>query len=214
LGDEGIHAAQGGDGARAAQAGEEWRRLVGEMQACRRCRLCEARHNVVVGRGDPRARALFVGEGPGEQEDLQGLPFVGRAGKLLDLALEGLMYDPSSYYIANVVKCRPPGNRAPQDDEAAACLPFLRRQLALIRPRVIVLLGATALKFILGKEFRITRDRGRWVDRKGWLFMPTFHPAALLRDETKKAPMWQDLKEARRKLAELCGEPPPFPPRR
>jgi len=189
-----------------AQDGAEWQRLVAEIGACQACGLCQSRTNAVVGRGCARADVLFIGEGPGENEDLQGLPFVGKAGRLLDLALEGLSYPADSYYIANIVKCRPPSNRQPTDEEAAACLPFLRRQLVLIQPKLLVCLGATALKHILGKEYRITRDRGRWVERKGWRILATFHPAALLRDPSKKEPMWLDMKEVRRALAELRSE--------
>jgi DNA polymerase len=175
----------------------EWRQLTDEIAHCRACGLCESRRNAVVGRGSLAASVLFVGEGPGENEDIEGLPFVGKAGKLLDLALEGLAYDPASYYIANVVKCRPPSNRAPGDDEASACLPFLRRQLRLINPRIIVCLGAVAMRHIVGKEFKITKIRGGWIERGRWLIMPTFHPAALLRDVNKKAPFWQDLKNVK-----------------
>jgi DNA polymerase len=180
----------------------EWADLVAELSSCRRCALCEGRHNVVVGRGSLTADVLLVGEAPGENEDLQGLPFVGRAGKLLDFALEGLMYPPGSYYIANIVKCRPPKNRAPFDDEAEVCLPYLRRQVRLIAPKIIVCLGAVATRHIVGKDSKITRDRGVWVERKGCSIMPTFHPAALLRDDNKKESVWQDLKKARTRLEE------------
>ena len=184
---------------------QQWRALADEIARCRKCRLCEGRRNTVVGRGCPSAGAMLVGEGPGEQEDIQGLPFVGRAGKLLDLALEGLMFNPDDFYIANIVKCRPPSNRAPLDDEAEACLPYLRRQFMLIRPAILVCMGAVAAKHIVGKERTITRLRGEWVERKGWLIMPTFHPAALLRDESKKALMWQDLKKAKQRLDAIRG---------
>jgi DNA polymerase len=180
----------------------EWGRLADEMNRCRACGLCESRHNVVVGRGSLAASVLLIGEGPGENEDLQGLPFVGRAGKLLDLALEGLQFDPATYYIANIVKCRPPGNRAPSDDEAAACLPYLRKQVRLINPRILVCLGAVAMRHIVGKEYRITKIRGEWIQRGRWMIMPTFHPAALLRDDSKKGPFWHDLKKVRQAAAQ------------
>ena len=151
----------------------------------------------MIGRGNRGAPILLIGEGPGESEDLQGLPFVGRAGKLLDLALCGLMFPEGSYYIANIVKCRPPGNRAPTDDEAEKCLPYLRRQTMLISPKIIICLGAVALRHIIGREHKITQIRGQWFERKGLSIMPTFHPAALLRDDSKKVLMWQDLKKAR-----------------
>jgi len=175
---------------------DNWDKLCRDISGCRQCALCEARANVVIGRGSSGAGILFIGEGPGESEDLQGLPFVGKAGKLLDLALCGLMYPEGSYYIANIVKCRPPGNRAPTDEEAEACLPYLRRQTRLIAPKIVICLGAVAVRHILGREHRITQVRGGWFERKGLFIMPTFHPAALLRDENKKAYMWNDLKMA------------------
>ena len=182
---------------------DSWDRLSADISGCRLCPLCESRTNAVIGRGCREADILFIGEGPGENEDLQGLPFVGKAGKLLDYALCGLMYPEDSYYIANIVKCRPPNNRAPFDEEAALCLPFLRRQTRLIAPRIIICLGAVAIKHIIGREHKITQIRGEWFERKGISITSTFHPAALLRDDNKKAPMWQDLKKARRRLSEL-----------
>lgn len=179
-----------------------WPTLLEEMSGCRKCRLCEGRHSVVPGEGNPRARLLFIGEGPGRDEDALGRPFVGAAGRLLEKMIAAIGMTRSDVYIANVVKCRPPNNRAPEADEVAACMPYLRQQVALIRPRVIVLLGASAAKAILGSDLRITRDRGQWIERKGTWMMPTFHPAALLRDESKKRPVWEDLKRVRDKLAE------------
>jgi len=176
--------------------GDNWDKLNGEINACKLCALCETRVNTVVGRGCKEASILFIGEGPGEQEDLRGLPFVGRAGLLLDLALAGLMFPEDAYYIANIVKCRPPGNRAPSDDEAEKCLPYLRRQTRLISPKIIICLGAVAVRHILGREHKITKIRGEWFERKGLSIMPTFHPAALLRDDNKKAYMWLDMKKA------------------
>jgi len=159
----------------------------------------------VVGRGNIHAPVLLVGEGPGRQEDLEGLPFVGAAGKLLDLLLESLMFREEDYYIANIVKCRPPGNRAPFDEEAQKCLKFLRDQFRLIEPKIIVCLGATAAKYIVDKDIKISEARGQWVEKKGYWIMPTFHPAALLRDPSKKGPMFMDFKKVKQKLDVLKG---------
>ena len=185
---------------------KQWVLLEESIKACKQCGLCETRRNVVIGRGECTASILMIGEGPGENEDRQGLPFVGQAGKLLDSALKGLRFAPDSYYIANIVKCRPPQNRAPTDEEAEVCLPFLRQQLRLIKPKIIVCLGGVAVRHIIGKDFKITRIRGEWIDRKGWWIMPTFHPAALLRDEDKKIDMWQDLKKVCQKYNELKSD--------
>ncbi len=180
-----------------------WPTLLAQIEGCQGCRLCGGRTHVVPGEGDPHADLLLIGEGPGRDEDLLGRPFVGAAGQLLEKILAAIGRSRQDVYIANVVKCRPPQNRAPEVDEIAACLPYLRAQTALIRPKVIVLMGATALKAVLGDQYRITRDRGRWIEKKGVLIMPTFHPAALLRDETKKRPVWEDFKQVRDKLTEL-----------
>lgn len=180
-----------------------WEELLKECKKCTRCALGGSRTNVVIGRGNEQAPVMFVGEGPGEQEDLQGYPFVGPAGKLLDLLLEALMFDKDDYYIANIVKCRPPGNRVPLDEEADKCLPFLRNQVYLIRPKIIVCLGATAMKYIVDKNSKITQIRGQWIERKGYWIMPTFHPAALLRDESKKVLMWEDIKKVKQRLDSL-----------
>ena len=184
---------------------DSWEKLKQECLACRRCGLCETRTHVVFGEGPQDAEVMFIGEGPGEQEDLSGRPFVGRGGKLLDDMLELIDLSREKVFIGNMVKCRPPRNRTPEPDEIAACLPFLRAQTALIRPQIIVLLGATALRAVLGPQMRITRDRGRWVERKGVWMMPMFHPAALLRDESKKRPTWDDLRQVRDKLEALHG---------
>ena len=179
-----------------------WEALFSALEDCRKCRLCQGRTHVVPGEGNPNAHLMLIGEGPGRDEDRLGRPFVGAAGQLLEKMLAAIGEDRNSVYIANVVKCRPPENRTPQPDEAAACPPYLRIQTALIRPKVILLLGSTALRAVLGEEMRITRDRGQWVEKKGVWMMPTFHPAALLRDESKKRPVWEDLKKVRDKLAE------------
>ncbi len=183
-----------------------WEALEQACLNCNRCRLHETRTNVVIGKGNLHAPILFVGEGPGRQEDEQGLPFVGQAGKLLDLALVGLGYTQENYYIANVVKCRPPENRTPFEDECKACLPFLRGQFALIQPKIVVCMGNVALTYLLSSEARITKIRGTWTERNGVLFTATYHPAALLRDESKKLDFWQDLKAVKQKLTELQKE--------
>ena len=185
-----------------------WPSLTEEIMNCQKCRLCAARTHAVPGEGNPHARLMFIGEGPGRDEDLTGRPFVGRAGQLLDKMIAAIGLSREEVYIANVVKCRPPQNRAPEMDEVAACMPYLRAQVGLIRPQVIVLLGSSALGAILGPEHRITRERGAWIERKGVFFMPTFHPAALLRDESKKRPVWEDLKKVRDKLQELEANEP------
>jgi uracil-DNA glycosylase family 4 len=178
----------------------DWEELHIECNNCRRCGLASTRTNVVIGKGNRNAPVMLIGEGPGEQEDIQGLPFVGAAGILLDLLLSALMFKEEDYYIANIVKCRPPKNRIPLDEEAEQCMPFLRRQVSLIKPTIIVCMGATALRYIIDKDAKITQVRGQWVERKGCWLMPTFHPAALLRDESKKIPMFEDFKKVREKL--------------
>lgn len=174
--------------------------------ACGSCQLCELgklRNNVVVGRGNVKAPIMFIGEGPGEQEDVQGQPFVGAAGQLLDTLLEALAFKTEDYYIANVVKCRPPHNRIPNDDEAEQCLPYLRNQVALIRPSIIVCLGSTAARYVISKDIKITKIRGQWHEQKGVWIMPTFHPAALLRDSSKKVLLFKDIKAVKLKKDEL-----------
>jgi len=143
---------------------------------------------------------MMIGEGPGADEDRQGIPFVGKAGQLMNKAFSGLGLKREELYIANIVKCRPPSNRVPEAEEAEACLNYLRNQVILVKPKIIVLLGSTALKNILGKEYGITSARGRWIEKKGIWYMPTWHPAALLRDENKKIEFWNDLKQVREKM--------------
>lgn len=184
----------------------DWDNLIKQCSECTRCRLGATRKNIVIERGSRNAPLMLVGEGPGEQEDLQGRPFAGPAGKLLDLLLEALMLDENDYYICNIVKCRPPNNRAPFDDEAEECLPFLRNQVALVKPKIIVCMGSTAMKYIIDRDAKITQIRGNWIERKNCWIMPTFHPAALLRDISKKALMFSDFKKVAQKLAELRGE--------
>ncbi|HZK70008.1 MAG TPA: uracil-DNA glycosylase, partial [Clostridia bacterium] len=162
---------------------DNWKSLNDECTQCTKCDLSQIRTNVVIGRGNTDAKVILIGEGPGEQEDMSDKPFVGAAGQLLDILLEALMFKPDSYYIANIVKCRPPKNRVPSDAEAEKCLPYLRNQVMLIKPKIIVCLGAVATKYIIDKDAKITRIRGNWIERNKFAILPTFHPAALLRDE-------------------------------
>ena len=164
------------------------------VKQCNKCKLCKNRTNTVFGVGNPNAKIMFIGEGPGADEDLQGEPFVGKAGKLMNEAFKGLGIKREEVHIANIVKCRPPNNRNPEKDEAIACMDYLRNQVMLIKPEIIVLLGSVALKNILGEEYGITKSRGKWIIKKDIKYMPTFHPAALLRDESKKIYFWNDLK--------------------
>lgn len=174
---------------------ETFEELEKNIQNCSKCKLCNNRTNIVLGVGNKKAKVMFIGEGPGADEDIQGIPFVGKAGKLMDQAFKGIGIDRNDVYIANIVKCRPPMNRNPEQDEVNSCLDYLRNQVMLVKPEIIVLLGNVALKAILGKEYSITTSRGKWVERKGIKYMATFHPAALLRDESKKIDFWKDLKE-------------------
>jgi len=160
---------------------------------CSRCKLHGGRTRLVFGVGDPAARLVFVGEGPGADEDQQGEPFVGRAGQLLTRMIEAMGFARSEVYIANVVKCRPPGNRDPEPDEIEACEPFLKAQIAAIRPQVIVALGRFAVQTLLRDTTPISRQRGRWREYEGVRLMPTFHPAYLLRNPAEKKPAWDDL---------------------
>lgn len=181
-----------------------WEELEEVVKQCRKCRLCENRKNVVFGVGNREADIMFIGEGPGADEDAQGEPFVGKAGKLMNMAFDMLGIKREEVYIANIVKCRPPNNRNPQDDEAENCLDYLRNQVILVKPKIIVLLGSVALKNILGKEYGITASRGKWIEKKGIFYMPTWHPAALLRDENKKIDFIKDLKQVIKRYNEIC----------
>ncbi|PKM82473.1 MAG: uracil-DNA glycosylase [Firmicutes bacterium HGW-Firmicutes-14] len=174
---------------------------------CRKCGLRNGCSGVVFGKGSPRAGLMFIGEGPGAEEDRQGLPFVGAAGQLLDRIMAAAGFNLNHVYIANIVKCRPPGNRVPAREEAWACRPWLVRQIELINPAIIVLLGSVALQNMIDPDARITRMRGQWIEKSGIEFMPTYHPAALLRDETKKRPVWEDIKRVRDRYHQLFGEP-------
>ncbi len=180
-----------------------WELFERQVEECRLCGLCRNIKHKVPGQGDRNSPLMLVGEGPGRDEDEQGLAFVGAAGQLLTRMLAAVQLPRERVYICNVVKCRPPQNRIPTPEEAEACKIHLRMQTWLIRPKVILLLGATAAKDILGPDVRITRDRGKWVERKGVWILPTYHPSALLRDESKKPEAWADMQSLRDKLREL-----------
>ena len=182
----------------------DWETLKTECLACRRCGLCETRTNVVFGVGKPDAEVLFIGEGPGEQEDLQGEPFVGRAGKLLDDMLELIDLDRNKVYIANMVKCRPPKNRDPLNIEQEACSKWLKAQIALIRPKIIVCLGRIAAMTYIREDFKITKEHGQWTIKDGIMTMALFHPAALLRDPRRRPETFEDLKILQAKIREIC----------
>ena len=174
---------------------QTWEELEEACKSCIKCKLCNGRKNVVIGTGNKNAKIMFIGEGPGADEDVQGIPFVGKAGKLMDQAFKGIGINREEVYIANVVKCRPPNNRNPEEDEASNCREFLDTQINLVNPEIIVLLGSVALKNILGKDYGITSSRGKWFEKDRIKYLPTFHPAALLRDEAKKIDFWRDLKK-------------------
>ena len=183
---------------------QTWEQLEQSCLSCTGCGLCETRHNVVFGVGQRDTDVLFVGEGPGEQEDLQGEPFVGPAGKLLDDMLSIVDLDRrDNCYIANIVKCRPPRNRDPLETEQEACIGFLRNQVALIQPKIIVCLGRIAAKKLIDPDFRITRQHGQWFRRGDFWMMATFHPSALLRDVSKRPEAFDDLMSLRTKMKEL-----------
>ena len=184
---------------------DSWEALKSECSDCRACPLCEGRHNLVFGVGNEQAELMFIGEGPGEQEDLQGVPFVGPAGRLLDSMLEMIDLDRSKIYIANMVKCRPPHNRDPQTSEMDACRPWLDRQIALVNPRRIVCLGRISAMALIRPDFRITREHGQWFDVGGRRILATFHPSALLRDPSRRPEAFMDLREIRKEYRALAG---------
>ena len=184
---------------------EQWDLLARDCAGCRGCALCQTRTNLVFGVGNPEAEVMLIGEGPGEQEDLQGEPFVGPAGKLLDSMLEMIGLDRSKVYIANMVKCRPPRNRDPQPAEQQACRAWLDRQIALVDPRIIVCLGRIAAMGVIKEDFRITREHGQWFTLDGRRCMATFHPSALLRDPTKRPDAFMDLRALRKEIRESCS---------
>ena len=179
--------------------------LESNCQSCRACPLWETRTHVVFGVGNPHADIIFVGEGPGEQEDLTGEPFVGRAGQLLDLYLQAFDIARPEVYITNIVKCRPPRNRDPLPEEEAACIGYLERQIELISPKIIVCLGRIAAMRLIKPDFRITKEHGIWFERNGTPITATLHPAALLRDPRKRPDVFEDFKKIRAKCAELSG---------
>lgn len=182
---------------------ETWEELEKSIIGCEKCKLCKGRTNIVFGTGNKNADVMLIGEGPGADEDRLGEPFVGKAGILMNHAFAGLEIKRENVYIANIVKCRPPQNRVPEKEEATECIQYLRNQVTLIKPKIIVLLGSTALKNILGEQYKITTSRGTWIQNKEILYFPTWHPAALLRDENKKIEFWRDLKEIKNKAIEM-----------
>ena len=182
----------------------DWEQLRQISQRCTQCALCQTRANVVFGDGAQDAEVLFVGEGPGEQEDLTGVPFVGPAGKFLDEMLCIIDLDRTKYYIANIVKCRPPHNRDPLQTEQDACIGYLRAQTKLLRPKIIVCLGRIAAMRLIDPEFKITRDHGKWTQKGGIWFTALYHPSALLRDESKRPETFLDLKSLQAKIIEVC----------
>jgi len=182
--------------------------LAATCAECQKCALGATRTNLVFGTGNPHAELMFVGEAPGEQEDLSGVPFVGRAGQLLDKFLYAVDIERKDVYIANILKCRPPKNRDPLPEEEAACIGYLREQVRLIRPRVIVCLGRISAMKLIKPDFKITQEHGTWFERGSYLMTAVYHPAALLRDPRKKEDMLEDMKRIKAKLDELRGANP------
>ena len=183
-----------------------WESLKQACEGCTNCSLCNGRHNVVFGVGRTDADVMFIGEGPGEQEDLQGVPFVGAAGHLLDDMLSIIDLNRNNVYIANIVKCRPPMNRDPKDEEQDACIDYLRQQVNLVEPKVIVCLGRIAARRIIYPEYRITREHGTWINRNGIWMTAIYHPSALLRDPAKRPETFEDLLEIREKIARIGAD--------
>lgn len=183
-----------------------WETLEQQCRGCNRCPLAETRHHVVFGVGPKDSPVLFVGEGPGQQEDLQGEPFVGPAGHLLDDMLSIIDLGRHNCYITNVVKCRPPQNRDPFQSERDACIPFLRGQFQLLRPKLLICLGRIAASSLIHEDYRITREHGQWVERRGVWMTAIYHPSALLRDPARRPEAFRDLLVIREKLQEVCPE--------
>jgi DNA polymerase len=175
-------------------------------QNCQNCALGRGRTNLVFGDGNPHSPLMFVGEGPGQQEDEMGIPFVGRAGQLLDDMLSLIDLDRSKYYICNIVKCRPPENRDPLPEEQTACMPYLRQQVKLIRPKIIVCLGRIAAMKLIREDFKISREHGQWVQKGQFQMMALYHPAALLRNPNNRPDTFLDLKGLQKKIKEVCPE--------
>lgn len=183
---------------------DRWEELEKRCQDCRECSLCETRTNVVFGDGSRTAEIMFVGEGPGAHEDEQGVPFVGKAGQLLDDMLAIIGLDRTMVYIANIVKCRPPQNRDPKPEETACCIGYLSRQLEIIKPKIIVCLGRVAATILIDKGFKVTRQHGEWFNKDGVWYMGTFHPAALLRNPHNKPDAFEDMLALQSKIREIC----------
>lgn len=183
----------------------QWDQLKTACENCRNCALCETRHNVVFGVGNPEAEVLFIGEGPGENEDLQGEPFVGRGGKLLDTMLEAVgLSRKHNIYIANMVKCRPPKNRDPLPEEQDACGEWLKRQIEMISPKIVVCLGRIAAFRMISPDFKVTKEHGQFFEKDGVLYMGMFHPAAILRNPNQKPVAFADFVALRDKITEIC----------
>lgn len=183
----------------------DWEKLQAECLACERCSLCASRTQVVFGTGNPAAEVLFVGEGPGRMEDEQGLPFVGRSGKLLDVYLDTIhLYRDKNIFIGNIVKCRPPENRDPLPEERQACLPWLREQFKIIQPKIVVCLGRIAAQVMIRPDFSVTKEHGQWTQKNGVWFTATLHPAALLRNPKQKPMAFEDFVALREKINEVC----------
>lgn len=183
---------------------DRWEELEKRCQDCRECSLCETRTNVVFGDGSRTAEIMFVGEGPGAHEDEQGVPFVGKAGQLLDDMLAIIGLDRTMVYIANIVKCRPPQNRDPLPAESEACMPWLREQFRLLQPKIVVCLGRIAAQRMIRSDFSVTKEHGQFIEKNGILFMGTFHPAALLRGPQNKPNAFADFVALREKIQEVC----------
>ena len=183
----------------------DWEQLKAQCMACRSCGLCTTRNNVVFEAGNREAKLMFVGEGPGEQEDRQGIPFVGAAGQFLDEMLSIIDVDRKRCYIANIVKCRPPQNRDPLETEQEACLPFLEAQIQLVQPKILVCLGRIAAQKLIRPDYRITREHGQWVEKAGVAMTALYHPAAILRDPGKRPETFDDLKSLQAKIRQVCS---------
>ncbi len=181
----------------------DWLALKNECHSCTKCQLCQTRTNVVFGVGKENADVMFIGEGPGQQEDLQGQPFVGPAGKLLDDMMSIIDLDRNNSYIANIVKCRPPQNRDPMETEQEACVPYLYEQIRLVKPKIIVCLGRISAMKLIREDFRITKEHGTWTEKNGIWMTAIYHPSALLRDVSKRPQTFDDLLAIRQKLLSL-----------
>jgi DNA polymerase len=200
--DDRLKSQNGPDGPKDA----EWENLYNQCQECKKCSLHLTRTNLVFGVGDRKSKVLFIGEGPGEQEDIKGEPFVGRAGKLLDDMLAMIGLDRSRIYIANIVKCRPPNNRDPNTKEQEACFDWLNRQISLIDPKIIVCLGRIAAMKLIREDFKITREHGKWFKYGNIDILAIYHPSALLRDPNRRPETFVDLKALQKKISQLCPE--------